>query len=245
MPEANRLESSGDSVPSAAVSEMRGKKAARAAPMLALAARRRCSAARMSGGRAGPRRAGRRRAPARRGELLEASGHELRERRAPTSRSSAWRSTATAPANRRGSARAASTWLSAWRSSRSEADADVPAALDEIERGLLRLERGLGQAQALGVGGEPQVARRDRGHQRDAQPRARLLGGEVLLERARLQAAQAPEQVDLPGQEPDVDRVLLGGLGAVRDSVIRSGSRVRLPAAWTPKPGESSARWIR
>ncbi len=51
LPLLNRPESSVLAVPKLAVSEMRGKKAARAAPMLALAAISCCSAARMSGRR--------------------------------------------------------------------------------------------------------------------------------------------------------------------------------------------------
>lgn len=38
VPEENRSETSGESLPNAAVSEMRGKNAARAAPIFALAA---------------------------------------------------------------------------------------------------------------------------------------------------------------------------------------------------------------
>ena len=182
VPAPSRSESSVLTEPTPAVRVMRGKNAARAAPMLAFAERSWCSAARMSGRRSRtsderPARTGRGALTAERpsgsSSGLDGRAHQDRERVLVDGE------------ERRvaGDVRAGGLHLALDLAELEvRRDAQVAALLDQGERGLLRLEGSLREPEAVGVRRDRQVALghgRDEGHLRRA---PRLLRGEVLLE---------------------------------------------------------------
>ncbi len=177
-------ESSGPSVPSRAVSEIRGKKAARAAPMFAFAARSWCSAARMSGRRRRTSDGSPAATPLRVRHGAERSGRRSGPTGEPTRSWSACRSTATAPVKAATLTRAASTWLWAWRRSRSDARPASRVFADQLVATTAAPRASTcARPEVLAVGREAQVAPGHGGHERGLRGPAGLLRREVLLER--------------------------------------------------------------
>jgi hypothetical protein len=73
--------------------------------------------------------------------------------------------------------------------------AQLVALLRERERGLVRLERCLRQAQQLAVGGEREPRVGDLGDEAQLRRAPRLLGGEEFAQRRLRQVAHAAEEV--------------------------------------------------
>ncbi|MCY1298993.1 hypothetical protein D9M70_485070 [compost metagenome] len=92
-------------------------------------------------------------------------------------------------------------------------DADVEAALGEGVAFLVGLEGIPGQLQQGLVGLPVEVGGGHRGHQADLGAAARLFGGEVLLQRLLVEAAQAAEEVQLPGVGAEGGAVGAAGIG--------------------------------
>ena len=106
----------------------------------------------------------------------------------------------------------------------------LKAALDQLVGGLLGREGLLGQLQPLAVGGQIQVVGSHLGHQADLHGAPRLLGGEILLQGLVLQALHPAEQVEFIGADPEADAVLIDGFGLTGGREV-SGIRCLLPAA--------------
>ena len=245
-PALNRAPRSLLAAPADAVSEMLGKKAARAAPMLAWAACSWRSACSTSGRRCStcdgtPAGSSLRTCVSSAGAPFGSSSSGTG---APTTSVSALRSCATWLVKLATSARAVSTLVCACARSRPDADAELVAAQGQPVGGLLARQRVLGQPEALLVGGQREVARGDLGDQTDLRGAARLLGGQELLQRLFLQAAHAAEEVEFVGADADAEAVLVrrqrlaGRAHAGRRALCRQrtgrGDR-----------GKRLARWIR
>ena len=78
-------------------------------------------------------------------------------------------------------------------------------------RRLLARQGVLGELQALPVGGQGQIAGGDLGDQADLHAAPGLLGGEELLQGLVLEAPHPAEQVELLGADAEADVVLLDG----------------------------------
>ncbi|MNN53995.1 hypothetical protein D3C81_1687850 [compost metagenome] len=92
-------------------------------------------------------------------------------------------------------------------------DADIEAALGECVAFLVGLEGIPGQLQQGLVRLPVEVGGGHRGHQADLGAAARLFGGEVLLQRLLVEAAQAAEEVQLPGVGAEGGAVGAAGIG--------------------------------
>ena len=178
VPDLKRPSRSGLEVPKPAVREIRGKNAARAAPMLAFAPRSRCSAARMSGRR---RRTSDGRPAA--SPFGSVDGDEpLREEVGRDGRAGEEVERVARDrdgAGEGGDGRAGRLHL-ALRLAELEVGADprVAALADQVVRGLLRLERRLRDPEVLLVGREARARcrrprRRGRSARRAGPPRSR------------------------------------------------------------------------
>ncbi len=231
-------------MPTAAVSEIRGKKAARAAPMLALAALSRCSAASTSGrwrriseerpaeGSAGsvtpPRSSGRSAAgtgdPARRAQGVHVLGRHLGP---PGNLHPGRFDLALGPLE-----------------VQLGGDPEVMLFPDQPIGGLLRLQGGRRRLEGLPVRGQEEIGLGSGGDEQDLGAAAGLIRGEVLLQCPVFEAADPAEEVDLPGGDAEIDIVPLGLVVACPDDARSAGTRdlLMLPRALTE--GRSSARWM-
>ena len=88
---------------------------------------------------------------------------------------------------------------------------NIIAPFDQIVGALLRLKGGLRQLKVFPISGKGEIRVGDRGHQQDLRAAAGLLRGEVLLQRPIFQAADAAEEVDLPGNDAQIYAVLFHG----------------------------------
>ena len=123
-------------------------------------------------------------------------------------------------------------------------ETDVEAPPDQVVGCLLGIEGGSGEPEVFPIRGEGQVRVGDCGYQQDLRAAAGLFGGKVFLQRRVFQAADAAEEVDLPGADPQVDVVLRRRSPHFRRSKDRRARSAcfRWPVASTV--GKSSARWM-
>lgn len=89
-------------------------------------------------------------------------------------------------------------------------DADVVAALGQVETLLVGAQGVLGQLQLRLVGLQRQVGGRHAGHQGGLRAALRLFGRQVLLQGLVAQAAQAAEEIEFPGGSAQGHPVLAG-----------------------------------
>jgi hypothetical protein len=231
LPLANRPDSVLLAVPAEAVSAMRGKKAARAAPMSALLARSACSAASTSGRCCSTLEGRPAEAPAaakHRGfgacSLSRVVGstfgrrrgaHQQRERVAVLLHQAVERGGIRA----RGIDRALRL-----RERQARLRTQRMAALDQVVGLALALQRAARERQALLVRGQLQPGGGHGSHQADLRAALRFLGLEVALQRRFAQVAHAAEQVELVGRHAQVGAVLRGDarLAAGRQAARRA-----------------------
>ncbi len=90
-------------------------------------------------------------------------------------------------------------------------EAELIAALDEVVGTLLSQQSGVGDFKAFAIGGEEQVSISHGGDQDNLGAAAGVFGGEVFLEGAVLEAADAAEEIDFPGGDTEIDTVLAKG----------------------------------
>ncbi len=91
---------------------------------------------------------------------------------------------------------------------------------DQIISRLLILKGRPGQPEILLIGGQGHIRPGNRRYQQDPGTAVGLRGGQVRLQGLVLETAQAPEEIDLPGKDPQVHvvlfrRVALSGGGQV------------------------------
>jgi len=86
------------------------------------------------------------------------------------------------------------------------------AALDKVVGGLLGLEGGLGQGEGLAIGRQGQAGFRHGGDQQYLRAAAGLLGGQVFLQGAVFEAADAAKEINLPGGDAEIGLVAFHGL---------------------------------
>ena len=215
-PPLNRPERSPLAVPRLAVSVMRGKNAARAAPMLALLASSWRSAARMSGRRSS-RSEGRPGGTSAR-DLLRA---ERQRRRQVGRQRLADQQLQRVLVERALAQRLGERRLRAFEQRLGLAVVElrrravVEAQLVDARRLLARRQRVARDAQLLVVGEQRQVGVGDRRDQADLDRLAGLGGREVLRQRRLAQVVDAPEQVELVARKGEADGI--HGRDAVAD----------------------------
>jgi len=92
---------------------------------------------------------------------------------------------------------------------------DFIAPSNEIVGGLLGSERGFGQFEPFPVGRVDQINTGNPGDERNLSTPTPLLGGKVLFQSLVLQAAEATEEIYLPGSNPQIDIELLDRRGVL------------------------------
>ena len=107
--------------------------------------------------------------------------------------------------------RAASTWRLGLTQVQFGREPDVITPPDQIVGGLLRLQGGFRQFEVFPVRGQGQIGVGHCGHQQDLCAAAGLLRGQVFFQRPIFQAADAAEEINLPGTDTEIDIVLFGG----------------------------------
>ena len=89
---------------------------------------------------------------------------------------------------------------------------------------MLRFQRGLGQVEILAIRGQDEIRPRHLGHQSNLRASTSLFRGEVLLQPLFFQIADAAEQIHFPGDNAQIDIVLLGGPGVPGRCQIGGGT---------------------